>query len=101
MNYYRPNPACRCMRCRTRGLTGPAMLVTLGVLMLLNEVYNIRFQHTWPVILIVLGIIRVTQSNAPTDGHIERYPYPPVQPGQPPASPSTNSSPNPGQVQNG
>ena len=41
-------PGCVCERCKTRKLMGPAMLVTIGVLFLLDEVSNIDFGRTWP-----------------------------------------------------
>ncbi|HXZ79327.1 MAG TPA: DUF5668 domain-containing protein [Terriglobales bacterium] len=72
------------------------MLVTIGVLMLLDQYSHISFGYTWPVILIVIGLVRVFQSNAPMDGHVE--PYVPPQP-LPPSPPPAQGG-NPGQVQN-
>jgi hypothetical protein len=44
MNDCHPNPACRCRRCSTRGLMGPAVLVTVCLLNLglldKDEVHN-------------------------------------------------------------
>jgi len=99
MYVYRPNPACPCLRCRARGLMGPAVLVTIGVLMLLNEVSDLRFDYTWPVLLIVIGLVKVLQSNAPLDGHVERYPYVNPAPPSPPPNPSGPEGGS-GQVQN-
>ncbi|HET8667097.1 MAG TPA: DUF5668 domain-containing protein [Terriglobales bacterium] len=62
---------CGCVRCRTRCLMGPAVLVTLGLLFLLNNL-NVRdFGATWPLLLIVIGIVKVLQSSGPTTGHID------------------------------
>ncbi len=58
---------CGCGRCRSRGLMGPAILITLGVLFLLHEFYSIRFQ--WPVLLIVIGLVKIWQSTTSLEGH--------------------------------
>jgi hypothetical protein len=61
---------CRCEHCRTRRLMGPAMLVTLGVLFLLDTTSSIGFGRTWPAILLVIGVVKLMQSNASSEGHI-------------------------------
>jgi hypothetical protein len=48
---------------------GPAVLVTLGVLLLLSEFGSLRFQYTWPVLLIVGGVVKVYQNTTSTEGH--------------------------------
>src|SRR5712671_5496697 len=90
--------ACPCDRCRTRKLMGPAMLVTIGMLFLLDNVGhgNLGFHHTWPVILLVIGVVKLVQSNASSAGHVGPLPGPPpavgpVQP--PPQPPSSNAGP--------
>ncbi len=102
MSRYRNG--CTCERCRARGLMGPAILVTLGVLLLLGETRVVSFDYTWPVLLIVIGVIKILQSNASMEGHVT--PVYPVYPGYtvppaavPPAAPPAN--PNQGQVSNG
>src|SRR5215471_1309988 len=72
---------CECDRCRAHCLMGPAILVTLGVLFLLSEQGVLSFHSTWPVLLVVIGLIKIMQGNASTAGHIE---MPPRQ--EPPAS---------------
>lgn len=47
----------------------PAILVTVGVLWLLDNLHAIYFHRSWPIILIVLGSIKVLQSSASTEGH--------------------------------
>ena len=80
-----------CDRCRYRGLMGPAVLVTLGTLFLFEQIDMIRFHRTWPLLLVVIGLVKVLQSNASTDGH-GGAPPPPSPTGvvagevQPPAS---------------
>ena len=98
MEVYVPNRACGCTRCRTRGLMAPAILVTLGVLMLLSEFDVLRFHYTWPVLLIVIGVVKVLASNAPITGHYNhplvdritnaRGPVATPPPPAPPADPS-------------
>jgi len=78
-------PACVCERCRTRRLMGPAMLVTLGVLFLLDNISNVDFGKTWPAILLVIGVVKLVQSNASYVGHVG--PLPPGAPGHPPSTP--------------
>jgi len=54
-----------------RGLMGPAVLITLGVLFLLNEWRGdyFSFHYTWPVLLIVIGLIKLAESLASAEGH--------------------------------
>jgi hypothetical protein len=83
---------------------GPAILVTLGVLLLLSEMHVIGFDYTWPVLLIVIGVVKVLQGNASAYGHVQPpypYAYPAYQPPQqtPPVAPGPG--PDPGQVNNG
>ena len=80
---------CNCRRCMIRGLMGPAVIITVGVLFLLDQVRGgyFSFGNTFPVILIVIGAISLASALAPTDGHISG-PVPPAPPGtmQPPQS---------------
>lgn len=87
MNGYQYNRACRCTRCRSRGILWPVILITLGILFLLDNLGapGLGFDHTWPVILLVIGAVKLLQSNAPTDDHIS--------PTLPPAVPSATSAP--------
>ncbi len=83
---------CQCQHCRTRRVMGPAMLVTLGVLFLLDSVSHVGFGRTWPAILLVIGVVKLMQSNASFNGHVGPLPpgspgFPP--PGPPPMSPAT------------
>jgi len=78
---------CTCRRCTIRGLMGPAIITTIGILFLLSEfagrVFN--FGRTFPVILIVIGAILLASSVAPNEGHIDSSAPPP--PPTPPANP--------------
>jgi len=75
---------CHCQSCTIRGLVGPAVVITLGVLWLLNEVHGGRFYFgsTWPVLMIVAGLVHLASSMASRDGHVNSVPPP----GAPPAS---------------
>ena len=81
---YRYNNACSCARCQAHGYTGPAMLITLGVLFLLDQMGRaswMEFHFTWPAILIVIGVIKLLEHGASMNGHIPRnYPGPQAQP---------------------
>ena len=106
-------PYCVCEHCRTRKLMGPAMLVTIGVLFLLDNVGRLEFHRTWPAILLVVGVVKLLQSNSSMDGHIGPMPPgrplvgpPGVPPGssqnvaQPPAPQSPEQSAPSGEVKN-
>jgi Domain of unknown function (DUF5668)/B-box zinc finger len=81
---------CQCQACRTRRLMGPAILVTLGVLFLLNNITPVGFGRTWPAILLVIGVVKLLQSNASTAGHVG--PLPPGTPGYVPVSPTATGA---------
>ena len=76
MSYYQPNPACSCGQCRTRGLIWPAILVTLGILFLLANASAYPFERTWPILLIVIGAIKVVRYVMPESGHVNPGQYP-------------------------
>jgi hypothetical protein len=94
-------PMCLCERCRTRRLMGPAILVTVGVLFLLDNISRFEFHRTWPAILLVVGVVKLMQSNASSDGHygpppLGSYPGPGTNPpGAPPSVPPPTQTPQP------
>ena len=58
-------------------MTGPLLLIVLGVLFLLNNLYpeQFRFGRMWPVILIVIGITKVIEyfrNQPPEDSPIDK-----------------------------
>jgi hypothetical protein len=66
--------------CRHRSLAGPAFLVTMGVLLILDNLHNHWYDvpgigHTWPVILLVIGVVKLIER-----GHFVNNPYFPQQP---------------------
>lgn len=72
---------------------GPAVVITVGVLFLLEQTHSgFRFGQMWPVILVVIGVISLASAMAPMDGHISStappvMPVPPVPPAVPPQNP--------------
>jgi hypothetical protein len=50
---------------------GPAILITLGILFLLDQLWVFRFDQGFPVLLIVIGLIMYLGRSASTEGHIE------------------------------
>jgi Domain of unknown function (DUF5668) len=86
---------CRCQSCTIRGMIGPAVLITLGILFLLHQVRGGRFDfgNTWPVMLVVIGLFLLASAVAPREGHIEAPPSPPLPPGTPPPAAPPNAPP--------
>ena len=76
---------CNCDRCRMRSIMWPAILVTLGVLFLMDNLNGPGFERTWPLILLVIGAVKLLQSNASEAGHLGE---PPV---LPPTAPSADA----------
>lgn len=93
--YYR-NRACSCGRCRIRGAMGPTILITIGVLFLLETLDVVSFHYTWPVILIVIGAVQVLAHSAPATGHIQPgWWMNRVQAAAPPPNPPAPAPPTP------
>jgi Domain of unknown function (DUF5668) len=42
-----------------RAVTGPIIMITIGVLFAFDRFTMFRFSQTWPVLLIVLGLLRL------------------------------------------
>ena len=82
---------CQCARCRTRRIMGPALLVTVGALFLLENLGALGFGRTWPVILLVIGGVKLLQGSASTEGHI----LPPGPGPNPPGGPIPPIPPEP------
>lgn len=68
-NYIR-NRACPCVRCRAHGLMGAAVLITLGVLFLLQSYWYIPFHRTFPVLFLVIGCVLLVSRSGSTEGHV-------------------------------
>jgi cell wall-active antibiotic response 4TMS protein YvqF len=61
---------CGCSRCRCCGLMWPVVLITLGALFLIGE-YSGRYSlsELWPILLIVIGVVKIAEALASTEGH--------------------------------
>jgi hypothetical protein len=84
---------------RMRGLTGPALLVTLGFLIFIEHLnHGPSFHRTWPVLLLVIGITKLLERGG-------AFPVPPMPqvPPMPPMPPTpsrtTAGSPDPSAAQ--
>ena len=83
--------SCHCPRCTIRNLMGPAVIITVGALFLLQEVRGgaFDFSNTYPFILIVIGAILLASALAPMDGHIDSTTAPPIPPNVTPGPPQS------------
>jgi|HubBroStandDraft_6_1064221.scaffolds.fasta_scaffold44264_4 hypothetical protein len=87
---------CPCERCRARCIMGPAMLLTTGVLFLLMSLNVAGLNKTWPVFILVVGGVKLLQSNASTEGHVQPppvYPMTPIPPAAPMPAAQVSSEP--------
>jgi len=84
---------CHCQSCTIRGLTGPAIVITIGILFLLHQIGGGQFYfgHTWPVLLLVIGLLQLASSVASREGHIDT-----TRPAAPQVPPPT--APNPSET---
>jgi hypothetical protein len=81
---------------------GPAVIITVGILFLLEQTRSgFSFGQTWPVILVVIGIISLASAMAPMDGHISSATatpsVPPAATSVPPPNPAPENYPRQGQ----
>jgi len=67
-------------------LTGPAILLLLGVVALLHQAHVVSFQIFWPLLLILIGVIKLAERAAMAN---EPYPPLPGYPGAPQQYPGT------------
>jgi hypothetical protein len=96
----RSSQTCPCGRCRTRWLMGPTMVLTTGVLLLLSTTTPIGLDRTWPAWILAVGVVKLLQSTASSDGHIGPLPpggLPPSAPA-PPQGPQNSAAPSSGEV---
>jgi hypothetical protein len=71
MTPYMRNRNCRCVRCQASGLMGAAILITLGVLFLIDNYAGIRFNETAPILLLVIGGVLLISRTGSTEGHVQ------------------------------
>ena len=86
---------CHCQSCTIRGLLWPAAVITVGVLFLLHQLRGGRLDigNTYPVVLVVMGLLLLASSVVSREGHVEltaqagpQAPMPPAS-GTPPQAP--------------
>ena len=82
-----------------RAITGPIILITVGVLFTVQRFSGVSFGQTWPVLLIVIGILKLLGGRRPP----RRFSAPPYTPpfnatyDQPYAPPAPPPPPAPGE----
>ncbi len=82
---------------RPRSLVGPAVLVTVGVLALLDDLHGPNWDRTWPVLLLVIGVVKLMERS----GHLGT-PSAPVSVSAPPTGTVVPPEPQPtNEVKNG
>jgi hypothetical protein len=82
---------------RRNSFVGPVVLVTVGVLSLLESYNGPRWHRTWPVLLLAIGITKLLESRTPPT-----QPPPPISPGPGPTGIITSDVQVPsGEVRNG
>jgi Domain of unknown function (DUF5668) len=84
-----------CRTGRRRTMVGPVVLVTVGVLSLLEDMHGPRWHRTWPVLLLAIGITKLLEGKTPP-------PSPPMPLGSGPTGGITNDvQVPPSEVRNG
>jgi hypothetical protein len=73
-----------------RRLRGPAFLLLVGLIALLNQMDILSWGHAWPLFLILAGVLLLAERAALAGEGYPTTPYgtpgvPPAQPGPPPA----------------
>jgi hypothetical protein len=76
-----------------RAIRGPVTLITLGVLFALNNFTQYQFHETWPVLLIVFGLLSLLRRSTeppppPVPQHVA---WPPSAAPAPPSVPESGS----------
>ncbi len=94
-NYERAQHSCGCGRCVTRCMMGPALVLTTGILFMLQSTGIADIDRTWPAWILVVGVVKLLQSSASSAGHVGPLPPAPPGVGVAPPSPSAFSNPAP------
>jgi hypothetical protein len=74
-----------------RAIRGPVMMITIGVLFALDNLTPFSFNRTWPVLLVVAGILNLGRRPAIR----AKIRYPQWTPPQPPSPPTPPYTPDP------
>jgi len=79
--------------CGTRSLVGPVVLITVGILSLIESLNGPGWHRTWPLLLLAIGITKLLESKTPP---------PPLPPGPGPTGATTSDvQAPPSEVRNG
>lgn len=79
-----------------RAIRGPITLITVGVLFAMNNFTTYSFDKTWPVILIVFGLLSLLRRGTePALAPPPNYPYSPAMAPYPPPPPPPVFNPPP------
>lgn len=89
--WERTSRICTCARCRTRGIMFPSLVTLTGVLLLLDTAHVADMDRTWPAWILAVGVVKLVQSTASSEGHIG--PQPPMPPSAPPPTPPVPPQP--------
>jgi len=102
-NYKRARRTCGCGRCTTRCLMGPTMVLTTGLVFMLDTLNIASVDRTWPAWILAVGIVKLLQSSASSEGHVGPLaPAPPAiaPPPPPPSPPNQGPTASSGEVRN-
>jgi hypothetical protein len=91
-HWERSQRICTCGRCSTRWLMGPAMVLTTGILFLMQSLGIADIDRTWPAWILVVGVVKLLQSSASSAGHVGPLPPGPASPAPPSPPPSSSDS---------
>jgi len=61
---------CGCAQCRIGGLMGPILLIAIGLIFLAGQYSRFSVWDFWPVILVVIGLVKIVEAMASREGHI-------------------------------
>ncbi len=68
--YSRRGIRCGCERCGRRGLMGPVVLITIGLIFMADQfLWRVNFGDLWPLILIVIGVMKLMEQSSSTEGN--------------------------------
>src|ERR1700688_5043981 len=92
-NWERTKRTCPCGRASTPCLMGPAMVLTTGILFMLQSLNIAGLDRTWPAWMLVVGVVKLLQSNASSEGHVGPLPGAPPAIGPTPPTPPAATDP--------
>jgi hypothetical protein len=102
MDMYIHNRYCPCLRCKMNDMMGPALLTSIGIMLLLANITHgtVRGGTIVAVVLITIGAVKLLQGSASIEGHIPPGTLPTgAVPPMPPPAPATPTPTS--EVQNG